>query len=43
MGLSQEFLDLATTNMSRINDAWTRIQKQIEERNQPPAEGASAA
>lgn len=30
MGLSQEFLDLATARMSRINDAYTRIQKQFE-------------
>ena len=43
MGLPQEFIDLATARMSRINDAWTRVQKQIEERNQPPAAGASAA
>lgn len=43
MGLPQEFLDLANTNMSRINDAWTRIQKQIEERAQQPAKDASAA
>ena len=43
MGLSKEFLDLATTKMSRINDAWTRVQRRIEERNQPPAADASAA
>jgi DnaJ-domain-containing protein 1 len=43
MGLPKEFIDLATTRMSRINDAWTRIQKQVEERNNPPAAGASAA
>ena len=43
MGLPQEFIDLATNNMSRINDAWTRIQKQIEERSQPAAADVSAA
>jgi len=43
MGLSHEFIDLATTKMSRINDAWTRIQKQIGERNRPPAANASVA
>jgi len=43
MGLPHEFIDLATVKMSRINDAWTRIQKQIEERNKPSASKASAA
>ena len=43
MGLPQEFVDLATSNMSRINDAWTRIQKQFAERNQASASDASAA
>ncbi len=43
MGLPKEFVDLATINMARINDAWTRVQKQIEERNKPPAADASAA
>ena len=42
MGLSKEFIDLATTNMSRINDAWTRVQKQIGERNQPAADASAA-
>ena len=42
MGLPQEFIDLATAKMSRINDAWMRIQKQFEERKAPP-QGASAA
>ncbi len=30
MNLSQELLDVATNRMSRINDAYTRIQKQAE-------------
>ena len=43
MGLPQEFIDLATGNMSRINDAWTRILKQFADRNQAPDADASAA
>jgi DnaJ-domain-containing protein 1 len=43
MGLPREFIDLATTRMSRINDAWTRIQKQVQEQNQAAGTGASAA
>jgi len=43
MGLPKEFIDLATHNMSRINDAWTRIQKQLAERDQTPASDVSAA
>lgn len=43
MGLPQEFIDLATTNISRFNDAWTRIRKQFEEQKKPPAADASAA
>ena len=43
MGLPQEFIDLATSKMSRINDAWTRIQKQFEEKKSPPPADASAA
>ena len=43
MGLPQEFLNLATQKMSRINDAWTRIQKQFAERNQQTPPGATAA
>ena len=29
-GLGREFIELATSRMARINDAWTRIQKQYE-------------
>ena len=43
MGLSQDLLDLATKNMTRINEAWVKIQKQVEERDKPPAPDASAA
>ncbi len=43
MGLPKEFIELATTKMSRINDAWTRVQKQFEERDKPLAADASAA
>ena len=37
MGLPQEFIDLATIKMSRINDAWTRVQKQLAENKQTSA------
>jgi DnaJ-domain-containing protein 1 len=43
MGLPQEFLDLATQKMSRINDAWTRIQQQMAEKSQQATAGMSAA
>lgn len=43
MGLSKDLLDLATKNMSRINEAWVKIQKQVEERDKPPVQDASAA
>ena len=43
MGVSQQLIDLATTNMSRINDAWSRIQKQFEENSQASTGDASAA
>ena len=42
MGLPKEFIDLATAKMSRINDAWMRIQKQYAARKAAPP-GASAA
>jgi hypothetical protein len=43
MGLPQERLDQANSRMSRINDAYTRIQKQFEAASQLNTPGASAA